>query len=167
MALAREASNAGDAQKAQGWAPWVLDTIGNGKLDDYTEPGQPADNNKDMRITAGSGPYSVMPNPKDGSIWYAIGSFAGQPGFLRFDPKTKLSEVYYILKPGFGIRGGDIDSNGVVWGSGSSGHLMSFDRPQVQRSAQWAERHRQPLSGRLELLQISRPGIRGLPRHQR
>ncbi len=118
----------GDAQKAQGWAPWVLDTNGNGKLDDFTEPNTPADPNKDQRITAGSGPYSVMPDPKDGSIWYAIGTFAGPPGFLRFDPKTKLSEVYYIPKPGFGIRGGDIDGNGVLWGSGSSGHLMSFDR---------------------------------------
>jgi hypothetical protein len=118
----------GDAEKAQGWAPWVLDTNGNGKLDDYVEPNAPADPAKDQRITAGSGPYSVMPNPKDGSIWYAIGTFAGPPGFLRFDPKTKLSEVYYIPKPGFGIRGGDIDGNGVLWGSGSSGHLMSFDR---------------------------------------
>jgi hypothetical protein len=118
----------GDAEKAQGWAPWVLDTNGNGKLDEYVEPNAPTDPAKDQRITGGSGPYSVMPNPKDGSIWYAIGTFAGPPGFLRFDPKTKLSEVYYIPKPGFGIRGGDIDSNGVVWGSGSSGHLMSFDR---------------------------------------
>ena len=118
----------GDAQKAQGWAPWVLDTNGNGKLDEFVQPGQPGDPAKDTRITAGSGPYSVMPNPKDGSIWYAIGTFAGPPGFLRFDPKTKLSEVYYIPKPGFGIRGGDIDGNGVLWGSGSSGHLMSFDR---------------------------------------
>jgi hypothetical protein len=39
-----------------------------------------------------------------------------------------LSEIYNIPKPGFGIRGGDIDKDGVVWGSGSSGHLMSFDR---------------------------------------
>ena len=54
--------------------------------------------------------------------------FGGSPGFLRFDPKTKLSEVYYIPKPGFGIRGGDIGKDGVLWGSGSSGHLMSFDR---------------------------------------
>jgi hypothetical protein len=30
--------------------------------------------------------------------------------------------------PAFGIRGGDIDKNGVAWGSGSSGHLVSFDR---------------------------------------
>ncbi len=118
----------GDAQKAQGWAPWVLDTNGNGKLDDYVNPGQPADAAKDTRITAGSGPYSVMPHPTDGSIWYAIGTFGGPPGFLRFDPKTKLSEVYYIPKPGFGIRGGDIGKDGVLWGSGSSGHLMSFDR---------------------------------------
>ncbi len=118
----------GDGQKAQGWAPWVLDTNGNGKLDEYVEPNAPADPGKNRRITAGSGPYSVMPNPKDGSIWYAIGTFAGPPGFLRFDPKTRLSEVYYISKPGFGIRGGDIDGNGVLWGSGSSGHLMSFDR---------------------------------------
>jgi hypothetical protein len=118
----------GDAVKAQGWAPWVLDTNGNGKLDEFVEPNAPADPAKDRRVTAGSGPYSVMPNPKDGSIWYAIGTFGGPPGFLRFDPKTKLSEVYYIPKPGFGIRGGDIDSNGVLWGSGSSGHLMSFDR---------------------------------------
>jgi hypothetical protein len=118
----------GDAKKAQGWAPWVLDTNGNGKLDDFINPGQPADAAKDTRITAGSGPYSVMPHPADGSIWYAIGTFAGPPGFLRFDPKTKLSEVYYIPKPGFGIRGGDIGKDGVLWGSGSSGHLMSFDR---------------------------------------
>ena len=30
--------------------------------------------------------------------------------------------------PAFGIRGGDIDSNGVVWASLSSGQLGSFDR---------------------------------------
>jgi hypothetical protein len=30
--------------------------------------------------------------------------------------------------PAFGIRGGDIDKDGVVWGSASSGHLVSFDR---------------------------------------
>ena len=30
--------------------------------------------------------------------------------------------------PAFGIRGGDIDKNGVLWGSLSSGHLVSFDR---------------------------------------
>ena len=70
----------GDAQKAQGWAPFVLDTNGNGKLDEYAEPNQPADPSKDMRITAGSGPYAVMPNPTDGSIWYTVGVFGGRAG---------------------------------------------------------------------------------------
>jgi hypothetical protein len=117
----------GSAEKAQGWAPFVLDTDGNGKLDDYTEPGKPMEPNKDMRI-AGSGTYAVMPNPVDGSIWYTWDVFAGKSGIIRFDPKTKLSEVYNIPMPGFGPRGGDIDSKGVVWVSLASGHLGSFDR---------------------------------------
>jgi hypothetical protein len=117
----------GSAEKAQGWAPFVLDTNGNGKLDDYTEPGKPADANKDMRI-GGSGTYAVMPNPADGSVWFTFNVFAGRSGIVRFDPKTKLSEFYAIPKPGFGPRGGDIDSKGVVWVSLASGHLGSFDR---------------------------------------
>jgi streptogramin lyase len=118
----------GDPQKAVGWAPFVLDINGNGKLDGYVEPNQQADASKDKRIVPGSGPYAVMPHPTDGSIWYTVGIFGGPPGFLRFDPKTKLSEIYYVPEPGFGIRGGDIDSKGVLWGSASSGHLASFDR---------------------------------------
>jgi len=118
----------GDAAQSQGWAPFVLDTNGNGKLDDFTEPGQPIDAQKDMRITAGSGPYAVMPNPADGSVWYTVGVFAGRGGVLRFDPETRLSEIYYVPMPGFGPRGGDIDSKGVVWVSLGSGHLGSFDR---------------------------------------
>jgi hypothetical protein len=117
-----------DAQKAIGWTPFILDTNGNGKRDDYTEPGQPADASKDARITGGSGPYAVMPNPKDGSIWYTVGVFGGQAGFMRFDPKTQLSEFFAMPTPGVGVRGGDIDADGVAWGSESSGHLVSFDR---------------------------------------
>jgi hypothetical protein len=118
----------GDAAKAQGWSPFVLDTNGNGKRDEYVEPNQPIDAAKDKRIIPGSGPYAVMPSPVDGSIWYTVGVFGGPPGFLRFDPATGLSEVYHVPMPAFGIRGGDIDKNGVVWGSASSGHLVSFDR---------------------------------------
>ena len=117
-----------DATKAQGWSPFVLDTNGNGKRDDYVEPDQADNPTKDRRITGGDGPYAVMPHPTDGSIWYTIGVFVGPAGFLRFDPKTGLSEVYYVPMPAFGIRGGDIDKNGVLWGSASSGHLVSFDR---------------------------------------
>ena len=43
-------------------------------------------------------------------------------------PETALAEVYNVPLPGFGLRGGDIDKNGVVWVSLASGHLGSFDR---------------------------------------
>jgi hypothetical protein len=117
----------GDAARAQGWFPFVLDRNGNGKVDAWTEPGKPAEAGRDARI-AGSGPYAVMPHPTDGSVWYTFNVFAGPPGFLRFDPKTRLSEFYAIPKEGIGVRGGDIDKNGVLWGSGSNGSLISFDR---------------------------------------
>jgi hypothetical protein len=118
----------GDAAKSQGWSPFVLDTNGNGKRDDYVEPNAPLDPAKDKRIVAGSGPYAVMPSPVDGSIWFTVGIFGGTPAVLRFDPDTGLSEVFNVPAPAFGIRGGDIDTNGVVWASLSSGHLGSFDR---------------------------------------
>ena len=97
----------GDAQKSVGWFPFVLDSNGNGKLDEFTEPGKP-EAGKDMRFNPGSGPYAVMPHPKDGSVWYTSGVFGGTPGFLRFDPKTKLSEFYAVPKEAIGLRGGDI-----------------------------------------------------------
>jgi hypothetical protein len=118
----------GDAAKAQGWSPFILDTNGNGRRDEHVEPNQPIEAAKDKRIIPGSGPYAVMPSPVDGSIWYTVGVFGGQAGFLRFDPTTQLSEVFHVPGPAFGIRGGDIDKDGVAWGSGSSGHLISFDR---------------------------------------
>jgi hypothetical protein len=121
----------GDAAKSQGWSPFILDTNGNGKRDDFVEPGQPSDPTKDTRIAldAGSGPYAVMPSPVDGSVWLTINVFGSRPAaVLRFDPKTGLSEVYNVPLPGFGIRGGDVDTHGVVWASLSSGHMASFDR---------------------------------------
>src|SRR5438270_710712 len=43
----------GDAAASPGWTPLVLDTNGNGKRDDYVEPNQPVDPQKDKRIVAG------------------------------------------------------------------------------------------------------------------
>src|SRR5437660_12001107 len=86
-----------------------------------------ADGSEDTRI-AGSGPYAVMPHPTDGSVWYTLNVFAGTPGFLRFDPKTKLSEFYAIPKEGIVVRGGDSDKNGLLSGSRSDGTLVSADR---------------------------------------
>jgi hypothetical protein len=113
----------------------ILDTNGNGKRDEYVEPGQPMEPNKDTRIISGF--YAVMPSPVDGSIW---GSSFGYPGaIVRLAPgdnpsQTALSEIYRVPMPGFGPRGGDIDRDGVVWVSLASGHLGSFDRRKCKGS---------------------------------
>jgi hypothetical protein len=114
-----------DAQKAVGWFPFVFDANGNGKLDEFSDK---PEEGKDLRYNPGSGPYAVMPHPTDGSIWYTSGTFGGRPGFLRFDPKTKLSEFYELPKEAIGVRGGDIAADGVLYGSGSAGQLIAFDR---------------------------------------
>jgi len=115
----------GDAAKAQRWAPIVLDTNGNGRLDEWVEPDQPVDPKKDKRIAAGF--YAVMPNPADGSVWGSV-AFRYPGSIVRFDPRTMLSEIYDVPPPGYGVRGADIDTNGVVWVSLGSGHLGEFDR---------------------------------------
>jgi hypothetical protein len=124
-----------DAQKAQGWTALVVDTNGNGKRDAYTEPNEPQDPRKDMRLAGGF--YGVSPNPADGSIW---GSSVGFPGaILRVvpgaNPSMALTEIYQpplddskAPVHGYSPRGMDIDSNGVVWTSLASGHFASFDR---------------------------------------
>jgi hypothetical protein len=50
----KEFDRTGDAAKSQGWTALVLDTNGNGKRDAYTEPGQPTDPAKDMRVNSRS-----------------------------------------------------------------------------------------------------------------
>ena len=57
----------GDEELAQGWTVQVLDTNGNGRRDEYIEPGEPIDSTKDTRIERGF--YGVAPSPLDGSIW--------------------------------------------------------------------------------------------------
>ena len=115
----------GDAAAAQGWSPFVLDTDANGKLDAWVEPGQPMDPKRDLRVAVSI--YAVMPSPADGSVWGSV-AFRYPGAVVRFDPHTRLSEIYNVPAPGFGVRGADIDRNGVVWVSLASGHLGEFDR---------------------------------------
>jgi hypothetical protein len=121
----------GDAARSQGWTALVLDTNGNGRRDEHTEPNQPADPAKDRRINASF--YAVMPSPADGSIWGSVNVFVNNGAVVRLNPgpnppTTALAEIYNVPLPGFGIRGADIDKNGVVWASLASGHMASFDR---------------------------------------
>ena len=130
----------GDEELAQGWTVQVLDTNGNGRRDEYVEPGAPIDPAKDTRIARGF--YGVAPSPLDGSIW---GSTLGMPGGLvRLVPgddpvNTALAEFYEVPwndpdvpVQGYSPRGMDVDSNGVVWTVLSSGHFASFDRSRCE-----------------------------------
>jgi hypothetical protein len=120
----------GDAALSQGWTPLIVDTNGNGRRDEgYNEPGRGGDPGRDTRIPFAM--YGISFSPLDGSIW---GSSLPHPGYLiRLDPGSKppdtaLAELYRIPPPGYGIRGMDIDRNGVVWAPLDSGHIASFDR---------------------------------------
>jgi hypothetical protein len=123
----------GDTQKSQGWTAFVVDTNGDGKRGEYTEPNQPIDPNKDRRLSVGTYGIGVAP---DGGVWTTVRVF---PGFIMrtvpgSDPaNTALTEIYEVpfddaKTPGYGPRGMDVDRNGVVWTPLSSGHMASFDR---------------------------------------
>ena len=130
----------GDEQAAQGWCPTIVDTSGDGVIGEYTEPGEPLEAGKDMRLDGFA--YGIIPNPVDGSIW--IARRLPVPGsIVRLDlgdnpPETCSAEVYEPpfenpdVDPsqwGHGGRGIDVDRNGVLWTAlGGSGHLASFDR---------------------------------------
>ena len=118
-----------DAAQSAGWTALVVDTSGDGKRGEYTAPGRPQEPGKDMRL--GQVIYAVSVSPKDGTVW---GTIRTNPGaIVRINPgpnppETALTEVYNVPLPGYGPRGGDVDSNGVYWVSLGSGHIGSFDR---------------------------------------
>jgi hypothetical protein len=157
----------GDAAKSQGWTALVLDTNGNGKRDAYTEPDAPPDPTKDRRINAPF--YAVMPNPVDGSVWGAV---LGVPGAVvrlapgKNPPETAIAEIYNVPSPGFGARGADIDSKGVVGlaRQRSHGELRS---KQVQGAAQGSEGDWRSLPGGMDVPSVSRSRIQGDRREQR
>ena len=89
----------------------------------------PIDPTKDTRIPYAM--YAISYSPADGAIW---GSSLAHPGYIirvapgPNPPDTALTELYKIPLPGFGIRGMDVDRNGVAWLPLDSGHIASFDR---------------------------------------
>src|SRR4029078_4315738 len=104
------------------WTALILDSNGNGKRDDYTEPNPPIDPTKDHRINNGLSALAPAPH---GSIW---GSSLGFPGGIvrlapgAHPPETALAEYFELpygnpkaKDPGFSPHGMDIARNGVAW----------------------------------------------------
>ena len=145
----------GDDQLSQGWCPLVVDTNGDGRITKpWNQPVGPlrssdvggggeqledVDPALDTRMSPGS--YGVIANPVDNVIWGGGTEFPGRIWRVELGdnpPETCKAEVYEVpvidgQVEGFGPRGIDVDSNGVIWTafSGSS-HFASFDRSKCQ-----------------------------------
>jgi hypothetical protein len=124
-----------DQQKAQGWAPLILDTNGNGKQDAWVEPDDQIDPAKDKRIDTSF--YAIAVSPVDNVVWGNANDFPGHLVRVSLGanpPSTAISEIYEVPTgqiPGQHVyqpRGMDVDANGVVWTVLASGHYASFDR---------------------------------------
>jgi len=124
-----------NAEVSQGWCPAVIDTNGDGKISEWTEPGALIDPKKDHRITFGC--YAIAVNHRDGSVWCSgIGN--EQKALVRLErganpPQTCKAEIY-VPPTGqtpelIGTGGVTSDSNGVIYqGWRVSGHFTAFDR---------------------------------------
>jgi hypothetical protein len=123
-----------NAEASQGWCPAVIDTTGDGKITQWTEPEQPPDPAKDRRVTFGC--YSVGLDPKNGSAWCA-GIGPRDNKLVRIErgpspPQTCKAEVFE--PPGhtpeiFRSGGVSVDSNGVAWLNWrGTDYFTSFDR---------------------------------------
>jgi len=119
----------GDSARAQGWTAFVIDTNGNGRRDEYVEPDAPVDPRRDKRLNLGF--YGIAVNRNDGTVWGS--NTSGRGWIVRVDlgpdpPVTALTEAYQLPPGEFGIRGMDLDSQGIAWAAGAGGNLISFDR---------------------------------------
>ena len=111
----------------------MVDTNGDGKRGEYTEPNQPLDPSKDRRLNVATYGIGVAPDgvgvdldPRVPGLHRAHGSGRGSAEH-RADGNLR-SAVRRPKKAGYGPRGMDVDRNGVVWVPLSSGHMASFDR---------------------------------------
>ena len=157
----------GDAEASQGWAPLILDTNGNGEQDSWTEPGEESDPALDMRVPNGF--YAVMPEPRGDAVW-GSNAFRYPGSITRLvpgsnPPQTSLAEVYVPPLPGFGVRGADIDKNGVVWTSLGSGHLGEFDRSKCEGPLNGPEATGQHCPEGWTLHDLPGPGFADLPEY--
>ena len=124
-----------NAEASQGWCPAVVDTTGDGKITQWTEPEQPPDPAKDRRVTFGC--YSVSVNEKDGGIWCAgIGPRDNKLVRIERGPDPPLTCKAEVFEPPpghtpevFRSGGVSVDSKGIVWLNWrGTDYFTSFDR---------------------------------------
>ena len=151
----------GDAAKAQGWAPYVLDTNGNGVRDaGWVEPGMPVDPTKDTRIAGGN--YAVMPNPVGRLGLVHRGRLRRHAGFRAV--RSQDATVGSLQRAGAVLRHSRRRHRQQGRGVGLGVERPSGElRPQqVQGPAQRPDRDRRPVPGGLDRLQVSGSGLHGI-----
>ena len=159
----------GDAAKSQGWTPFVLDTNGNGKRDDYVEPNQPIDPAKDKRIVPGS----VLRRDAEPGRRLDLGHGRRVPArIVRIDPALepatrRCRKSTTCRCPASASRGGDIDKQGRRLGVARERPPGQLRPAQVQGPAQRPEGDRRSLPRGLGVPPVSRPGLRRHRREQR
>ena len=100
-----------------------------------------------------------MPHPTDGSVWYTVGVFAGAPGFLRFDPKTKLSRDLRRAEGRLRHPRRRHRQERRALGLGLERHLVSFDRRKCKGPLNGPSATGNHCPEGLALLQISRARV--------
>ena len=124
-----------DAEASQGWCPAVIDTNGDGRITEWTEPDEPILPDRDHRIAFGC--YSVAVSHGDGSLWCS-GIGRGDRRLVRIEkgdspPETCNAEFYEPppdrMPDVIGSGGVEVDGRGVAWQNWRvSGHFSNFDR---------------------------------------
>ena len=118
-----------DAEAAQGWCPAVVDTNGDGKITEWTEPDAPIDPTKDHRVKIGCYAVAVDPNDRNGVAWCGDDLRLTRIERGPSPPQSCKAEVY---KPPVEVQGpghASVDGQGVVWTNWrGSQHFTSFDR---------------------------------------
>ena len=177
----------GDATKAQGWCPTVLDTNGDGKITKpWNEPirrrntlfeedvadveYENFDKSLDTRIEIGA--YGIIVSPIDGSVWGAQESYPGQIFRMTIGtnpPETCITEVFEVpwrewARPGLrqhrlhAARYRRRPEGRDLDGALGSDHMASFDRSKCG-ALNGPAAHRPALRGRLDVLQLPSPHV--------
>ena len=150
----------GDAAKAQGWSPFVLDTNGNGKRDEFVEPNQPRDPAKDTRFAAGVGPLCSDAEPCGWLDLVHGRRVRRHAGVLALRSRNGAVGSLQCAAAGLRHPRRRHRQERRRLGVACKRPSRQLRSAQVQGSAQRTERHRRALSRGLVVLPVSRPGLR-------
>ena len=123
-----------DVEASQGWCPAVVDTNGDGKITEWTEPTAPIDATKDHRVSIGCYQVAVDPTNKNGVAWCGDNRRLTRIERGPSPPESCRAEVYQpptgtTVPEVSGAGEATVDGNGVVWVNWrGSQHFTSFDR---------------------------------------